>query len=400
MQWDLENATKGFAAAIYLVLFTALSTLLSHGIVAASPTYNVANYGATGSGVNDDTQAFVKAWEDTCGDSGAQGTPTLVVPGGKKFQLSPVSFKGPCKSTSIIVQIDGTLVAPSSLSGWKGCPDSWLVFQDVANLNVHGSGQVDGRGSLWWGRAQALFFQHCINLVLSGLHHINSPRNHIAISGCDGGTISNLQITAPETSTNTDGIDIANTKHLDIHDLICDTGDDRIAINGQTSYINITRVSCGPGHGISIGSLGAHGAHDTVEEVQVRNCNFKGSTNGARIKTWQGGSGYAKSIVFDNITLNAVDNPIIIDQFYSIKAAQENTASSVVVSDVTYTNFQGTSASDQAIILNCSGVGCSKITLENIDITSSTPGKTVTASCENAHGSATSTTPPIPCLLR
>jgi len=46
----------------------------------------------------------VKAWEDTCGDSGAKGTPTLAVPGGKKFRLSPVAFKGPCKSSSINVQ--------------------------------------------------------------------------------------------------------------------------------------------------------------------------------------------------------------------------------------------------------------------------------------------------------
>ena len=37
----------------------------------------------------------------------------------------------------------------------------------------------------------------------------------------------------------------------------------------------------------SVGSLGAHGAHETVEEVHVQNCNFTGTMNGARIKTWQ-----------------------------------------------------------------------------------------------------------------
>ncbi|KAI6680168.1 hypothetical protein NL676_034049 [Syzygium grande] len=392
---------QGFVAAIYLVLFIASSNLLSHGIVVASPTYNVINYGATGSGVDDDTQAFVKAWGNTCGDSGAQGAPTLVVPGGKTFKLSPVSFKGPCKSSKIFVQIDGSLIAPSSPSGWKGCfAGSWLVFQDVANLNVHGSGQVDGQGSPWWAGAGALSFFHCINLVLSGLHHINSPRNHISISGCDGGTISNLRITAPSTSHNTDGLDISHTNHLNIHDLNIQTGDDCIAINGGSSYITITKVSCGPGHGISIGSLGKHGSREIVEEVQVRHCTFTGSMNGARIKTWQGGLGYAKNIVFDHITLNAVENPIIIDQFYSAVVAQENAASSVAVSNVNFTNFRGTSASDQAITLSCSSGGCSNLILDNIKIESSAPGKTVTASCKNAHGSATSTTPPVPCLLR
>ncbi|XP_010051184.2 probable polygalacturonase At3g15720 [Eucalyptus grandis] len=406
----LRNASLGyfgFVAAIYLVLFAASSTFSSHGIVAASPTYNVVNYGATGSGDDDDAQAFVKAWEDTCGDSGEKGTPTLAVPGGKKFRLSPVAFKGPCKSSSINVQIDGTLVAPSSLSGWKGCSSGrWLNFQDVANLNVKGSGQVDGQGSLWWDGAKggcekrptALGFLNCINLVLSGLHHVNSPRNHISIINCHNGIISNLHITAPESSPNTDGIDISRSNNLDIHDLDIQTGDDCIAINGGSSNISITRVSCGPGHGISIGSLGKNGAYKTVEQVQVRDCTFRGTTNGVRIKTWQGGSGYAKNIIFNQIKLDAVSNPIIIDQFYNPGGAQLNEASSVVVSDVSFTSIRGTSASDQAITLSCSSVGCSDITFDNVDITSSKPGDTVTASCENCHGSATLTTPPVPCL--
>ncbi|KAF8012526.1 hypothetical protein BT93_I0629 [Corymbia citriodora subsp. variegata] len=408
----------GFVAAMYLVVAAALSTISSHGIVAASPTFDVIKYGAIGDGANDDTQAFVKAWGDTCGNAGAQGPPSLVVPGGKQFKLSPVSFQGPCKSSSIFVQIDGKLVAPSSLREWTACPSgSWLAFQNVANLNVKGLGQVDGQGSLWWGGAKnydfrlqgptgcedrptALTFSNCDNLVLSGLQHINSPKNHISIQHCNGGTISNLNITAPKTSPNTDGIDISSTNQLNIHDLNIQTGDDCIAINTGSSYINITSVSCGPGHGISIGSLGANGTHETAEEVQVRHCTFTGTANGARIKTWQGGSGYAKSITFDQITLNTVKNPIIIDQFYTDAVAQENTESSVVVSSVKYTGFRGTSASDEAITLSCSSVGCSDIILNNVQITSSTPGKTVTASCKNAHGSASSTTPPVPCLIK
>ncbi|KAI6680974.1 hypothetical protein NL676_034855 [Syzygium grande] len=249
---------------------------------------------------------------------------------------------------------------------------------------------------------QALAFFRCVNLVLSGLQHINSPRIHISISGCDGGTISNLRITAPGTSPNTDGIDIASTNQsttLTSTTLIFKQ-DDCIAVIGNSSYITITGVSCGPGHGISVGSLGAHRTHDTVEEVHVRNCTFTGSMNGARIKAWQVGSGYAKSIIFDQITLNVVKNPIIINQFYTNAVAEENAASGVVVSNVTYSGFRGTSATDQAITLSCSSARCSDIILDNIKITSSTPGRTVTASCMNAHGSATLTKPPVPCLLR
>jgi len=38
----------------------------------------------------------------------------------------------------------------------------------------------------------------------------------------------------------------------------------------------------------------------------------------------QGGSGYAKNIIFDQIKLDAVSNPIIIDQFYNPGGAQPN----------------------------------------------------------------------------
>lgn len=65
------------------------------------------------------------------------------------------------------------------------------------------------------------------------------------------------------------------------------TGDDCIAINSGSSWISITGVTCGPGHGMSIGSLGEDGAYQTVEEVNVENCSFRGTDNGVRIKTWK-----------------------------------------------------------------------------------------------------------------
>ncbi|KAK9140117.1 hypothetical protein Scep_009798 [Stephania cephalantha] len=67
----------------------------------------------------------------------------------------------------------------------------------------------------------------------------------------------------------------------------------------------------------TIESLGEGGAYDTVEKVNVKNCNLTGTQHGVRIKTWQGGSGYARSITFEDISFNSVKNPIIIDQYYT-----------------------------------------------------------------------------------
>ncbi|KAI9114910.1 hypothetical protein K1719_013923 [Acacia pycnantha] len=192
----------------------------------------------------------------------------------------------------------------------------------------------------------------------------------------------------------TDGIDISATSNVIIQDSNIETGDDCSAINKGSSLINITGVYCGPGHGISLGgrliySLGLKRSHATVEDIHVRNCTFTRTSNGAspRIKTWRGGSGYARKITFEDITLVEAEKPIVINQDYA--GADGETA--VEVSEITYRNFKGTSATENAIQLVCdNNKGCADIVLEQINITCSQPGKTTYASCENAHGTSSS----------
>ncbi|CAH1451922.1 unnamed protein product [Lactuca virosa] len=148
-------------------------------------------------------------------------------------------------------------------------------------------------------RPTALHFHSCDGLQLRGTTHINSPKLHMSINGCEDVDVGNLNILAPEDSPNTDGIDISGSSHVYIHDSKIQTGDDCVAINGGT-----------------IGSLGENGGHDKVEQVRVEHCNISGTTNGLRIKTVPYGTGYARKIVFQDIHLENVQNPIIIDQHY------------------------------------------------------------------------------------
>lgn len=46
-------------------------------------------------------------------------------------------------------------------------------------------------------------------------------------------------------------------------------------------------VSCGPGHGISIGGLGKDSTMAVVSGINVQNINMTGTQTAARIKTWQ-----------------------------------------------------------------------------------------------------------------
>ncbi|THG07971.1 hypothetical protein TEA_006731 [Camellia sinensis var. sinensis] len=111
---------------------------------------------------------------------------------------------------------------------------TWLVFSNVDGLIVNGTGQIDGIGKSWWDscpkgtncktRPAALTFNRCNNLQLSGLRHVDSANNHISITNYAVATISNIHITAPKTSPNTDGIDISNSTRIQIHDSYIGTG--------------------------------------------------------------------------------------------------------------------------------------------------------------------------------
>ncbi|KAF5773392.1 putative polygalacturonase [Helianthus annuus] len=381
-----------------MVLVFGLCYISSSPQSASAAIFDVMAYGAKGDGNTDDTIAFVRAWAGLCSDTSRK--PTMIIPPRKLFLIRPVTFSGPCKSPAVNVQLLGSIVAPKTLYGWKGWAKNgfWLGFNSIQGLTIKGPGQINGRGSMWWGN-KALHFNDCEGLRLSGTTHVDSPSLHISIVNCRNVDIGFLRILAPADSPNTDGIDLSVSSQINIHDSNIRTGDDCVAINGGIYDINVTRVNCGPGHGISIGSLGENHRHDTVEKVRVRNCNMTGTTNGLRIKTVPGGSGYARGIVFQDIHMVNVENPIIIDQHYCTNNANgfcpaPPTLSAVQVSDVMYLNIHGSSVSKQAITFDCSGkYKCTGIITKQVGIT----GQDNFSYCKNTRGKFFSTNPIVRC---
>ena len=118
-------------------------------------------------------------------------------------------------------------------------------------------------------------------------------------------------------------------------------GDDCISIENGTHNLHVSKVVCGPGHGISIGSLGDDNSRAEVSGITIDSVQLYGTTNGARIKTYQGGSGYARDIAFQNMVMGGVRNPIIIDQNYCDKAKPcREQGSAVEVSNVVFRNIR------------------------------------------------------------
>lgn len=155
------------------------------------------------------------------------------------------------------------------------------------------------------------------NSVVHGIHSLNSKGVHINVFACDNLKFRRVHIKAPGDSPNTDGIHIGHSTNIQVLDSNISTGDDCIAMIAGSKNLNISGVTCGPGHGISVGSLGQLQTHEVVNHIHVQNCTFIATQNGVRIKTWASSiPGSATNITFEDITMIKAGNPIFIDQHY------------------------------------------------------------------------------------
>ncbi|KAK4350500.1 hypothetical protein RND71_029813 [Anisodus tanguticus] len=267
------------------------------------------------------------------------------------WQYVLASSLGPCVSSGVTIEINGNIVGPSEPSEWRCLAnrcDKWIHLKHVNGLTVRGNGTINGRGHKWWDDNDRM------RPTSKRLSFKDNPRMHAYIESAESATVSNITKDAPAKSPNTDGIHVSGSRDVSFNQCRIGTGDDCISIVDVCSNLKISNIICGPGHGISIGSLGKHGSNDNVENIVVSDVVFIKSTNGAQIKTWQGGQGHARKIIFERILSQDSYNPIIIDQFYCDHEQCTKHDSAVQVSNITFRQILGTSQEDFAVKLDCS----------------------------------------------
>ncbi|XP_021860780.2 polygalacturonase-like, partial [Spinacia oleracea] len=191
--------------------------------------------------------------------------------------------------------------------------------------------------------------------VVDDITLLNNKFFHVALVECRDFNDNRLEVSAPENSPNTDGIHLERSSNVSISWSNIGTGDDCISVGQGNSQITITNITCGPGHGISVGSLGKYPHEQDVNGLFVRNCTISRTSNGIRIKTWADSPGRssATNMKFENIVMKHVRNPIIIDQAYCpFHSCSSQAPSRVRLSNIYFKNIRGTSLSQVEVTLS------------------------------------------------
>ncbi|KAG5537584.1 hypothetical protein RHGRI_024887 [Rhododendron griersonianum] len=377
--------------------------------------FYVNDFGAKGDGVNDDTKAFEDVWKLVCS---FPSRAKVIIPAGKTYLVRPIIFGGPCRS-KLTLEISGTIIAPKDPDAWAGLnPQKWLEFQRVNHLTVEGGGIIEGMGQEWWARSckinttnpchhapTALIFHRCKNLKVRNLMILNSQQMHMAFTSCDRVAASHLRVLAPGSSPNTDGIHISASTRVQIKNSVIGTVQvsqgvewvmlsSGIVVKGPATYL-VWQLFGYPDQEHHLWTRPWYKIHDVV----VDGAFLSNTENGVRIKSWQGGSGFATNIAFQNVWMENVSNPIIIDQYYCDSPVTcQNQSLAVKVEDISFVGIKGTSATEEAIKFACSETfPCERLYLEDIQLVSYS-GDSTRSFCWEAQGSCSGLVYPPPCF--
>ncbi|MQL72596.1 hypothetical protein Taro_004913 [Colocasia esculenta] len=371
-----------------------------------SRTFDITSFGAKGDGVTDDSKALQAAWRAACVVPSA----TIKIPSESKFLIRP---------------IDGTILASSQLGDWsKSTLLQWVNFKWLNEFTITGSGTVDGQGSAWWNMTQdhhhpkvsncihikmhedrcyALRFYGSCNVTVRDIRILNSPQCHLKFDSSEGVKVTNITISSPGSSPNTDGIHIQQTQDVQIEHSDIGCGDDCVSIQAGCSNVHVHNINCGPGHGISLGGLGKDNSLACVSNITVEDVSIRNALYGVRIKTWQGGIGSVRNVTFTGVQVSEVETPIVIDQYYCNKKSCKNQTDAIAITGVKYKQITGT-YSWQPMHIACSdSTPCTNVDLVDVQLSPSSDSASLhDALCWKSYGDSKGLILPfnIDCLQR
>ena len=305
----MKNAIANLSLAAGM-FFSATGVISAAPILPNINTNNIvtvtdAPYNAAGDGVTDNTLAISNAIVRAAAGGNTNGLfgGTVRIPAPGTFLCGPLTLKN-----NVNIQIDaGSTLKMLPLNLFTNYPAQNLAYGDliyasgVTNLEISGSGTIDGQGVQWWtnsavsgSRPYMIFFNgNCKRVLIQDVTIQNPPKMHIVFKGVDGNiTVQGITINTTDSRANQcDGIDLVGTNCL-IQNCTINAGDDNIALGSSSASatsanILVTNCAFGVGHGVSIGSNTA----GAVSNLTVINCTFNGTDYGIRMKSSDNTSG-------------------------------------------------------------------------------------------------------------
>jgi polygalacturonase len=302
---------------------------------------SIVDFGARGDGRTVCTD-FIQRAIDACSESG--GGTILVPPGrfltGTLWLRSNVTLH--LEPGATLAGVHDVAAFPVWASKWEGRAEpshaGLIAAEDADNIAVTGRGTIDGGGAFWWDlfrrdalphfRPRLIRVVDCRNVLLDGITLTNSPAWTVNPVACDNVTLTRLTVRNPADSPNTDGINPDSCSNVRISDCHIDVGDDCVTIksgkedDGRSELrpcenVAITNCTMLRGHGgVVLGSEMSGG----IRNVVISNCVFVGTDRGIRLKSRRGRGSSIQNLRADNIVMDGVLCPLVINLFYGCDA--------------------------------------------------------------------------------